>query len=104
MVYTIVVGIDGSAHSDAALRWALAEAEAHDDGRVTAVFSWQLPFVGFPGAFDNAELEQQAKDFLIGTVCAVVPAPRVPLIPLVAQGEPAEALVAAAKEADLLVV
>jgi hypothetical protein len=48
MTYTIVVGIDGSAHGDAALRWALAEAEAHDDGRVTALFSWQLPFVGFP--------------------------------------------------------
>ncbi|HWG63327.1 MAG TPA: universal stress protein [Streptosporangiaceae bacterium] len=65
MTYNVVVGVDGSAHGDAALRWALAEAEAHDDGRVTAVFSWQLPFVGFPGAFDRAELEQSAKDFLI---------------------------------------
>jgi nucleotide-binding universal stress UspA family protein len=54
----------GSAHCDAALRWALAEAEAHGDGRVTAVFSWQLP----------------------------------------AEGDPAEALVAAATGADHLVV
>jgi nucleotide-binding universal stress UspA family protein len=104
MTYNVVVGIDGSAHSDAALRWALAEAEAHDGGRVTAVFSWQLPFVGFPGAFDKAELEQHAKDFLIETVSAVVPTPKVPLATLVAQGDPAEALVAAAKGADLLVV
>jgi nucleotide-binding universal stress UspA family protein len=104
MAYNVVVGIDGSAHSDAALRWALAEAEAHEDGRVTAVFSWQLPFVGFPGAFDKAEVEQSAKDFLIERVSAVVPSPRVPLTPLVAQGDPAEALVAAAKGADLLVV
>src|ERR1700744_3990784 len=104
MVYTIVVGIDGSAHSDAALRWALAEAEAHQDGRVTAVFSWQLPFVGFPGAFDKAELEQAAKDFLIERVSAVVPSPKVPLTPLVAEGDPAEALVAASAGADLLVV
>jgi nucleotide-binding universal stress UspA family protein len=104
MTYNVVVGIDGSAHSDAALRWALAEAEAHEDGRVTAVFSWQLPFVGFPGAFDKAEVEQSAKDFLIERVSAVEPSPRVPLTPLVAQGDPAEALVAASTGADLLVV
>ena len=88
MTYTIVVGVDGSAYGDAALRWALAEAEAHEDGRVTAVFSWQVPFVGFPGAFDRAELEQSAKDFLVERVSAVVPTPRVPLTPLVAQGDP----------------
>ena len=104
MTYNIVVGVDGSAHGDAALRWALAEAEAHDDGRVTAVFSWQLPFVGFPGAFDKAELEKSAKDFLIERVSAVVPTPKVPLTPLVAEGDPAEALVAPAKGADHLVV
>ena len=104
MTYTIVVGVDGSAYGDAALRWALAEAEAHDDGRVTAVFSWQVPFVGFPGAFDRAELEQSAKDFLVERVSAVVPTPKVPLTPLVAEGDPAEALVAASKEADHLVV
>lgn len=103
MTYTVVVGIDGSAHGDAALRWALAEAEVHG-GQVTAVFSWQLPFVGFPGAFDRAELEQSAKNFLIETVSAVVPTPKVPLTPLVAEGDPAEALVAASKGANLLVV
>jgi nucleotide-binding universal stress UspA family protein len=104
MTYTIVVGVDGSANGDAALRWALAEAEAHDGGRVTAVFSWQLPFVGIPGAFDREELEQSAKDFLIERVSAVVPTPKVPLTPLVAEGDPAEALVEAATGADLLVV
>ncbi|MGH3207404.1 MAG: universal stress protein [Trebonia sp.] len=104
MTYTIVVGVDGSAHGDTALRWALAEAEAHAEGRVTAVFSWQLPFVGFPGAFDREELEQSAKDFLIERVSAVEPTPKVPLTTLVAQGDPAESLVAASKEADHLVV
>src|ERR1700744_572958 len=104
MTNPIVVGVDGSAYGDAALRWALAEAEAHEDGRVTAVFSWQGPFVGVPGAFDRAELEQSAKDFLVERVSAVVPTPKVPLTPLVAQGDPAEALVAASKEADHLVV
>ena len=104
MPYTVVVGIDGSENGDAALRWALAEAEAHPGGRVTAVFAWQQPFIGIPGAFDRADLEQAAKDFLVERVSAVVPTPAVPLTPLVAEGDPAEALVAAAKGADLLVV
>jgi nucleotide-binding universal stress UspA family protein len=64
----------------------------------------QVPFVGFPGASDKAELEQAAKDFLIERISAVVPTPKVPLTPLVAEADPAEALVAASKEADLLVV
>ena len=71
---------------------------------MTAVFAWQQPFVSIPGAFDREELEQAAKDFLVEKVSAVAPTPRVPLLPLVAEGDPAEALVAAAKDADLLVV
>lgn len=43
MTYSIVVGVDGSACGDAALRKALAEAEDHQ-GEVTAVFAWQVPF------------------------------------------------------------
>jgi nucleotide-binding universal stress UspA family protein len=103
MTYRVVVGVDGSAHGDAALRFALAEAEAHS-GDVTAVFAWQQPFVSIPGAFDREELEQAAKDFVVERVSTVAPSPRVPLLPLVAEGDPAEALVVAAKDADLLVV
>ena len=103
MTYRVVVGVDGSAHGDAALRWALEQAESRG-GEVTAVFAWQQPFVSIPGAFDREELEQAAKDFLVGKVSAVAPSPRVPLLPLVAEGDPAEALVVAAKDADLLVV
>jgi nucleotide-binding universal stress UspA family protein len=103
MTYTIVVGIDGSKHGEAALRWALAEAEAKK-GEVTAVFAWQVPFLSFPGAFDKEELEQTAKDFLIETISRIAPSPPVPLRPLVAEGDPAEALVTASKDADQLVV
>jgi nucleotide-binding universal stress UspA family protein len=103
MTYTIVVGIDGSRHSEAALRWALTEAEARQ-GEVTAVFAWQVPFLSFPGAFDKGELEQAAKNFLIETVSAVAPSPPVPLQPLVAEGDPAEALVVASMDADQLVI
>jgi nucleotide-binding universal stress UspA family protein len=103
MTYHVVVGVDGSAHGDQALRWALEQAESRG-GQVTAVFAWQQPFVSIPGAFDREELEQAAKDFLVQTVSAIVPSPKVPLLPLVAEGDPAEALVVAAKDADLLVV
>jgi nucleotide-binding universal stress UspA family protein len=47
MTYRIVVGVDGSPHSEAALRWSLAEAQA-EGGEVAAVFAWQVPFMSFP--------------------------------------------------------
>lgn len=103
MSYKVVVGIDGSPDSNAALRWALDEAEAHD-GEVIAVFAWQMPFVSNPAAFDRAELERSAKDFLIDRVSAIAPSPKVPLTPLIAEGDPAECLVAASEDADLLAV
>jgi nucleotide-binding universal stress UspA family protein len=104
VTYRIVVGVDGSEHSNAALRWALAEAEAHSDGMVTAVLSWQVPFLSFPGAFDRDELENAYKNFLIETVSAIAPKPAVPLQTLVAEGDPTESMVEASKDANLLVL
>ena len=103
VTYKVVVGVDGSAHSQAALRWALADAEKHN-GEVTAVFAWQVPFTSFPGLYDREALEKASKDFLIEQVSAVAPKPAVPLLPLVAEGDPAEALLTASKGADLLVL
>lgn len=103
MGYRVLVGVDGSEHSKAALRWALAEAEQHS-GEVTALLSWQVPFLSFPGAFDREELEQAAKEFLVDTVSEVAPSPSVPLRTLVAEGEPTESLAVASRDADLLVL
>jgi nucleotide-binding universal stress UspA family protein len=103
MTYRIVVGVDGSRHGEAALRWALAGAEARD-GELTAVFSWQVPFISFPGAFDRAELEQAGKEFIVETVSRVVPSPSIPLLTVVAEGDPASSLIEASRGADLLVV
>jgi nucleotide-binding universal stress UspA family protein len=103
MTYRIVVGVDGSDHSAAALRWSLDEAEKRS-GEVVAVFSWQVPFLSFPGAFDREELEAAAKAFLVESVKEIAPSPAVPLRTFVAEGEPTESLLAAAKDADLLVV
>jgi nucleotide-binding universal stress UspA family protein len=103
MTYKVVVGVDGSPHSEAALRGALADAEKHH-GEVTAVFAWQVPFSTFPGLYDREALEQASKEFLIEKVSAIAPKPEVPLLPLVAEGDAAEALITAAKEASLLVL
>jgi nucleotide-binding universal stress UspA family protein len=103
MSYRIVVGVDGSEHSNTALRWALKEAECHS-GTVTAVLAWQVPFLSFPGAFDRDELDKTYKNFLIETVSAIAPKPAVPLETLVAEGDPTEAMVEASKDASLLVL
>ncbi|HEX4219540.1 MAG TPA: universal stress protein [Acidimicrobiales bacterium] len=103
MTYKIVVGVDGSPHGNAALRWSVEQAVALD-GAVTAVFAWQVPFLGMPGAFDRDELEKLAKDYLTETVSSIVPSPPVPLWTVVAEGDPTEALITASEEADLLVL
>ena len=103
MTYRIVVGVDGSRHGEAALRWALAEAEARD-AELTAVFAWQVPFLSFPGAFDRDELEQASKEFIVDTVSKIAPTPPVPLLTLVAEGDPAASLIEASKGASMLVV
>ncbi len=103
MTYRIVVGVDGSPHGEAALRWALAEAEART-GELTAVYAWQIPFLSAPGVFDRDQLEKAGKNYLIETVSKVAPSPAIPLITLVAEGDPAESLIAASRDASLLVV
>ena len=103
MTYRIVVGVDGSEHGNAALRWALDEALAHA-AEIIAVFAWQMPFIGIPGAFDREEMERICKRFLEETVAAIVPEPRVPMTKLVAEGDVSASLIAAAKDADMLVL
>jgi nucleotide-binding universal stress UspA family protein len=103
MTFRAVVGVDGSPHSAAALRWALAEAAVHA-GEATAVLAWQPPFLTIPGAIAIEELEQTYKDYLVKTVDEIAPSPPVPLVSLVAQGDPIESLIEAAKGADILVL
>jgi nucleotide-binding universal stress UspA family protein len=104
MARRIIVGVDGSPHSDAALRWALRHAESVG-AEVTAVFAWQMPFLSIPGAIDRQEMEKAAKAFLVETVSAVVPTPSVPLWTYVAEGDATESLIeASSRGAELLVL
>jgi nucleotide-binding universal stress UspA family protein len=104
MTYRIVVGLDASEHSKAALLWALEQATCMPDGEVVALFSWQMPFYGMPGGFERDELEQGAKSLLLQTVAETAPEPPVPLRTIVAEGDPIESLVEASKQASLLVL
>jgi nucleotide-binding universal stress UspA family protein len=105
MTYKMVVGVDGSPHSSAALAWAVEQAAARDsNGEVTALFAWQVPFVSIPGAYDRGELEEAYREFLLKTVAEVVPEPRVPVHPVLAEGDATEALIEASKDADILVL
>lgn len=114
MAGKIVVGIDGSAHSDAALRWASAEA-ALRSASLEVVHAWSFVPVTTPADSglvpmawtDNMELldvtRQAAEDATVAQVAEVLGADHGATISVV-EGGPAEALLAAAKDADLVVV
>jgi nucleotide-binding universal stress UspA family protein len=105
----IVVGIDGSEASKAALRWAVEEARLRH-ARVQAVHAWWIyPMLRpgtppapdqIPGAGDDAT--ERVRTFITETLGQETD---VEITPVAVQGEQASAaLVDAAKDADLLVV
>ncbi|MEU9372782.1 universal stress protein [Streptomyces sp. NPDC048255] len=108
----IVVGVDGSKHSKEALRWGVEQARMVG-GRVHAVMAWEWnrnPFAIGTAAAHTAEeevvtAEEAARRKLADTVASSVgTSPGVPVFRRVEQGSPAQVLVDASKEADLMVV
>jgi nucleotide-binding universal stress UspA family protein len=106
---TIVVGVDGSEGSSRALRWAADEAAARGDD-LTLVHVWERPQAYAPlglGAYpiDPEPIQEAAQSVLDGLVEeAAELAPDVPVRGLLVEGAAAEALLDAARTADLLVV
>lgn len=97
----IVVGMDGSAGSIEALRWAVAYAQCCG-APVEALMSWQLPEVY---AYTSREYEADARDRLrVAIEAALDPAERSLVTPRVAPGRAGHVLIEASKEAVLLVV
>jgi nucleotide-binding universal stress UspA family protein len=101
----IVVGIDGSEDSINAFRWALDEAKLRS-AEVTALFAWELPMIGIPGAFDRDELEAEGKTFLNNQLDGQHNGSEVTVHRVVAQGDPSSSLIEACKQtgADMLVL
>ncbi|WP_329575713.1 universal stress protein [Kitasatospora sp. NBC_01250] len=102
----IVVGVDGSDSSKAALRWAVRQAELTGSA-VEALTSWELPKTyGWPSlSAEVPDYEKDAGQALAETIrTAVGTGHPVEIRPLVVRGHAAAALLDAAHGATLLVV
>ncbi|MBF4134125.1 MULTISPECIES: universal stress protein [Streptomyces] len=110
MTPRIVVGVDGSECSMAALRWAVEEARTSGSA-VDAVLAWQPPDAWYglvpPRGEERTAYEARAQEELEGSVEeALGPGPGrpVPIRATAERGHPATVLVRAAEGARLLVV
>jgi nucleotide-binding universal stress UspA family protein len=104
----VVVGVDGSAESQKALRWAYDEARSHDAellviGARMLPSSYPPPFGGFEWTTEIAD-GRQTKEMLDAAVASVIDDDAAHVRTQVAEGTPATALIDAAEGADLLVV
>lgn len=102
----IVVGVDGSDNARAALQFARDEA-ALRGAVVDAVYAWHRPYMGdawtmpMPVDIDAMEKSYRAE---LEAILASVPADGVEIRPVLAEGAPAQELLARAEGASLLVV
>jgi nucleotide-binding universal stress UspA family protein len=106
----IVVGVDGSPSSLAALRWAVRQAKFMN-GTVDAVIAWQIPMVlqsyGWAPIYveEEGDFKDDARKRLDVLISEVVEQADSQLVKsLVIKGHAAEALIETARGADLLVV
>lgn len=99
----VTVGVDASEGSIRALRWALREARLRG-ARLRAVLAWS--YLDQPkGSFDPAYGEDDARGQLDEALALVAGgADDVEIDPVLVNDLPARALLAAARDADLLVV
>jgi nucleotide-binding universal stress UspA family protein len=108
----IVVGVDGSAGSLTALRWAVAQAVL-TGASVEAVIAWQEPVMysaaslGYaPVDFDGDDIEKMMTKVLEDSIAEVGAdaGPSAVVTPRVMQGHATQSLLDAAAGAELLVV
>jgi nucleotide-binding universal stress UspA family protein len=101
----IVVGVDGSPAGDRALDWAVAEA-VRSGATLNLVSAWLYPMAyGYAFTATVPEVEHQAQQ-IVGAAASHVRdvAPTLMVTTETIEQSPGPALVAAAKDADLLVV
>lgn len=104
---TVLVGVDGSTGSRAALRWAAAEAADHGADLVV-VHVWEPPLLPATGSVPHGPAPDPAgaaEELLVGIVTEELGQdPPVRVRPRTRQGHPAEVLIEESVESDLLVV
>jgi nucleotide-binding universal stress UspA family protein len=109
--HQIVVGVNGSDNADRALHWAIDEAKLRD-AKLNIVMAWHVPLALYPRTGSappaSASLEEEVRRAAEGIVAAAAKKVRehgdLPAETTVVEGEAAEVLIDAAKDADLLVV
>jgi nucleotide-binding universal stress UspA family protein len=105
--HLIVVGVDGSEGSRRALEWAIHEADARGSA-VEAVIAWSWDGLEFGPviATNPEEAREKASRLLDGEIRALVArhGSHLPVAAQVIEGNPADALAAAGRSADLLVL
>ncbi|HET6531449.1 MAG TPA: universal stress protein [Actinoplanes sp.] len=106
----VVAGIDGSAESIRALRFA-AEAARHREVPLRVIHAWTMPYLGFAGPATRLpqdavdDLTEQAQRILQDSIDqASLDVRQTDLEARLVQGPPAPSLLQAADGADLLVV
>ncbi|HLY83577.1 MAG TPA: universal stress protein [Acidimicrobiales bacterium] len=104
----IVVGVDGSPGSVAALRWAVAEATRRQ-ASVEVVGAWSFPLIAatpfVPTAgYSWADLKEAVQQVVDRAVSQLDPHPDVTVTTKVMEGSPARVLLDEAAGAELLVV
>jgi nucleotide-binding universal stress UspA family protein len=103
----IVVGVDGSEASKDALRWAKAHAES-DGAEVVAVSAWSYPVASFPMLVNQVatpetfDVEGETRASLARVVKETLGDAEV--TQQVFEGHPVTVMLAAARDADLVVV
>lgn len=102
---TVVVGVDGSPSSRAALRWAVRQAD-RTDAHVHAVIAWSIPvaYGPMPVPYVDVDWPGAARSVLEETLRTTL-GDRAPEVKAeVVEGGAALVLLEAARDADLLVV
>ncbi|MEU0219362.1 universal stress protein [Streptomyces sp. NPDC006265] len=106
LVPRVVVGVDGSPASRAALRWAVHHARMVG-GAVEAIYVWDTPSArGWSGPAVDPDFDlEQARERFAQELRTVFPGGQPPrLQEHLVQGDPSEALIQASEGAELLVV
>lgn len=101
----IVVGIDGSPHSTAALTWAVNEARLrHRRLRIVHAFPAMVSLVGTTAHEHYPQVEQEARDAFEAVLNSGPSLDGLDVDRALVRGNPAEQLVAESEGANLLVV
>jgi nucleotide-binding universal stress UspA family protein len=108
LVGTIVAGVDGSEHAEAALRFAAEEASLRS-ALLLVISAWEIPLTLSPMGAYPAESFDGFRDSAESVIRAAVARvkelqPHVPCQGKAVSGHPAEVILREAEDADMIVV